>query len=307
MRDSDKPMSQREAYQRGYAAGYAAAQSGPPREPTQAMLDAGSLVFHREQQKMIPKWEPSIAARFWRAMWDAAPKINGGQGHEAAARCPTEGIAPSEATRLTADASGRMADATQRGQLGADAGSIPAPPTINEGGQDASTRKDEGVSKSPPKRDVPGAFQHPVPPSPDDEYCDHAWKYGARNAGCVIGCGRPRRPKAVRKQEETNTAGADTPVPPSPDAVSHAWKSGYAQAKEEDVLSRRFCPHCNPCDGAGNEECRKPVPPSPDADLVARIKEANAVIWVAHPHEKRSAMSAAKAEKRKAKKNGGGK
>ena len=61
--------------------------------------------------------------------------------------------------------------------------------TINEGGQDASTRKDEGVSKSPPKRDVPGAFQHPVPPSPD--------------------------------------------------AVSHAWKSGYAQAKEEDVLSRR--------------------------------------------------------------------
>lgn len=91
---------------------------------------------------------------------------------------------------------------------------------INEGGQDASTRKDEGVSKSPPKRDVPGAFQHPVPPSPD--------------------------------------------------AMSHTWKSGYAQAKEEDVLSRRFCPHCNPCDGAGNEECRKPVPPSPDADLVAR-------------------------------------
>lgn len=59
-------------------------------------------------------------------------------------------------------------------------------------------------------------------------------------------------------------------VPPSPDAMSHTWKSGYAQAKEEDVLSRRFCPHCNPCDGAGNEECRKPVPPSPDADLVAR-------------------------------------
>ena len=30
MRDSDRPMTQREAYQRGYAAGYAAAQSGPP-------------------------------------------------------------------------------------------------------------------------------------------------------------------------------------------------------------------------------------------------------------------------------------
>lgn len=71
MRDSDKPMSQREAYQRGYAAGYAAAQSGPPREPTQAMLDAGTLVYIREQQKRIPKWEPVIAARFWRAMHDA--------------------------------------------------------------------------------------------------------------------------------------------------------------------------------------------------------------------------------------------
>lgn len=140
-----------------------AAEAGlrcPPREPTQAMLDAGSLVFHREQQKMIPKWEPSIAARFWRAMWDAAPKINGGQGHEAAARCPTEGIAPSEATRLTADASGRMTDAIQRGQLGADAGSTPAPPTINEGGQDAATLMGRGADAG----EVTSA--DPVPPSP---------------------------------------------------------------------------------------------------------------------------------------------
>lgn len=39
-------------------------------------------------------------------------------------------------------------------------------------------------------------------------------------------------------------------------SLSHAWKSGYAQAKEEDDMDRRFCPHCNPCDHNGNEKCR---------------------------------------------------
>jgi hypothetical protein len=126
----------------------------PPREPTQEMISCGVIVMSVTGGTLYDD-----VCAMWRAMWDAAPKINGGQGHEAAARCPTEGIAPSEATRLTADASGRMADATQRGQLGADAGSIPAPPTINEGGQDAATREDaDGPS--------PELVPHPVPPSP---------------------------------------------------------------------------------------------------------------------------------------------
>ena len=50
-----------------------AAEAGlrcPPREPTQAMLDAGTIVYLREQQSRIPKWEPAIAARFWRAMYN---------------------------------------------------------------------------------------------------------------------------------------------------------------------------------------------------------------------------------------------
>ena len=42
MRDSDRPMTQREAYQRGYAAGYAAAQSGPPRESTPTGYSQGA-------------------------------------------------------------------------------------------------------------------------------------------------------------------------------------------------------------------------------------------------------------------------
>lgn len=46
--------------------------TAPPREPTPAMLDAGTFVFLHEQMKPIPKWEPEIAARFWRAMYDAA-------------------------------------------------------------------------------------------------------------------------------------------------------------------------------------------------------------------------------------------
>lgn len=49
----------------------------PPREPTELMLKAGSLVFMREKQKRIPKWDPEIAGRFWRAMYDAALKTGG--------------------------------------------------------------------------------------------------------------------------------------------------------------------------------------------------------------------------------------
>lgn len=45
-----------------------------PREPTPEMLDAGSLVYKRIEQERIPKWEPTIAAQFWQAMYDAAPK-----------------------------------------------------------------------------------------------------------------------------------------------------------------------------------------------------------------------------------------
>ena len=60
------------AYEAGYVDGRAAAQAAmPPRELTQAMLDAGSLVFVRKRQDYIPKWEPSIAGDFWRAMYDA--------------------------------------------------------------------------------------------------------------------------------------------------------------------------------------------------------------------------------------------
>lgn len=119
---------------------------------------------------------PRACAYCGTTLRDAAPKINGGQGHEAAARCPTEGIAPSEATRLTADASGRMADATQRGQLGADAGSIPAPTTINEGGQE-SVRAAADT----------GSERDPVPPSPDAELvarCERLAKDGT-HAQCA--------------------------------------------------------------------------------------------------------------------------
>lgn len=51
---------------------------------------------------------------------------------------------------------------------------------------------------------------------------------------------------------------------PAADPLSHAWKSGYAQAKEEDELAQRFCPHCNPCQHDGDERCRAPAAdPSP--------------------------------------------
>ena len=66
MRDSDRPMTQREAYQRGYAAGYAAAQSGPPREPTRAMLDAGLAYYEgRTGARMV------TIGGIWDAMYDA--------------------------------------------------------------------------------------------------------------------------------------------------------------------------------------------------------------------------------------------
>lgn len=58
---------------------------------------------------------------------------------------------------------------------------------------------------------------------------------------------------------------------PAADPLSHAWKSGYAQAKEESALEQQFCPHCNPCCGDGNDKCRKPAA-DPIADLARRLR-----------------------------------
>lgn len=56
----------------GYAAGYAAAQPGPPREPTQAMLDAGLRAYSENGGDV---W--SDAKAMWRAMHDAWAKWEG--------------------------------------------------------------------------------------------------------------------------------------------------------------------------------------------------------------------------------------
>lgn len=33
-----------------------------------------------------------------------------------------------------------------------------------------------------------------APAQGEPQYCEHAWKYGGRHAGCVVNCGLPRRP-----------------------------------------------------------------------------------------------------------------
>lgn len=92
MRDSDKPMSQREAYQRGYAAGRAAAQSGPPREPTQEMDDAASNV---DRSNLPGRFRREV----WRAMWDKWQEQTGGS---------TEGRATAVAKPDQAASAGRV-------------------------------------------------------------------------------------------------------------------------------------------------------------------------------------------------------
>lgn len=74
---------------------------------------------------------------------------------------------------------------------------------INEGGQDAETGtmdvEPRPVPPSPDHALLLRPFNNVVPPAPDgatdDRYCWHAWKYDARNAGCVVKCGKPRAPK----------------------------------------------------------------------------------------------------------------
>ena len=98
-----------------------AAEAGlrcPPREPTQAMLDAGTIVYLREQQSRIPKWEPAIAARFWRAMYnewineggqDAATLM--GRGADAGEVTSADPVPPSPAAPAPAYVPERETDA----------------------------------------------------------------------------------------------------------------------------------------------------------------------------------------------------
>jgi hypothetical protein len=86
---------------------------------------------------------------------------------------------------------------------------------INEGGQERSTVDN-------PERNVP-VPPSPASPLPDDRYCWHAWKYDARNAGCVVNCGKPRATLSPSPHDDTDegTCAARTVnrSTPSPDAA----------------------------------------------------------------------------------------
>jgi hypothetical protein len=86
--------------------------------------EEGSIPVHLPYDDHNADAAPAVAQ-------EAAKDQIGGQGHEAAARCPLEGIASSEATCLNAGPSGRIGTDTQQGKLDADAGSTPAPPTTS--------------------------------------------------------------------------------------------------------------------------------------------------------------------------------
>lgn len=75
-----------------YAAGYAAAQSGPPREPTDAMCDAGLAYYDGRTGARIVG-----IAGIWRSMHDAwAQEQTGGETHRASeqANADQAGVAP---------------------------------------------------------------------------------------------------------------------------------------------------------------------------------------------------------------------
>lgn len=102
---------------------------------------------------------------------------------------------------------------------------------VNEGGQDVSTRKDEGVSVFPPTTgNAPGTFQHPAPPSPGEHCyrcddtgcpsCDATWAEHQRAVpgqtareidAALFNEGGQRAPLGT-------AAAQDATAPPSPDA-----------------------------------------------------------------------------------------
>lgn len=53
--------------------------------------------------------------------------------------------------------------------------------------QYAETAPTAGIESGPPDTTA-------APAQGEPQYCEHAWKYGGRHAGCVVNCGLPRRP-----------------------------------------------------------------------------------------------------------------
>lgn len=128
--------------------------TAPPREPTpEPCVNCGKA---RSDHYIVNYADgPQISGITWicpGSVYDAAPAPsadqdqNGGQGHEAYVHCslgalPLESGNAREATCLNTEPSARTGTDTQQGQLGANAGSISAPPTSTPAAQPASPRE----------------------------------------------------------------------------------------------------------------------------------------------------------------------
>lgn len=138
-----------------------------PREPTREMRQAGEREYMGLQDEAITLTYASCATEVWRAMYDAAPKINeGGQDAVRATGCAGEHT-PTPVPPSPDCGHGHVyprADGI-RARCGGPGicpmCSIDQARKINEDGQDATTCNESGNRES-------DGIDQPVPPSPDD-------------------------------------------------------------------------------------------------------------------------------------------
>ena len=146
-----------------------------------------------------------------------------------------------------------------------------------------------------------------APAQGEPQYCEHAWKYGGRHAGCVVNCGLPRRPPTAAPAQGEPQAIAPHIDDVGVDRLAAAMKAKLAEKRAEGYggwndpdecppgrLAQLLHDHLSkgdPLDIANfammlwnrGESCatRGPVPPSPDYDdLVERIRAlADCLYW----------------------------
>lgn len=86
---------------------------------------------------------------------------------------------------------------------------------------------------------------------PEPEYCEHAWKYGGRHAGCVAHCGLPRRPPTAAPTQPDNDQSGGGAVAPEQAKVE---KAGVASGPP-DPTAALACVHCGNATVADDGTC----------------------------------------------------